>query len=58
MIKDGKLICEKCDKFNCCAWFSKIKPFTDYARNPLPVEIDITNCPMYNEKNTPDPSEV
>ena len=35
MVKN--LICENCSNFDCCAWFNKIKPFTDYARNPLPV---------------------
>lgn len=50
MIKEENLICEHCDKFNCCAWFNKLKPFTNYARNPLPIEIHITHCPMFNEK--------
>ena len=49
MVKN--LICENCSNFDCCAWFNKIKPFTDYARNPLPVLLNIEFCPKFTSND-------
>jgi hypothetical protein len=42
MVKN--LQCEECVKFTVCSVFKKLKPFTDFAKEPAPVELTMDVC--------------
>lgn len=42
MVKN--LQCESCAKFTVCSIFKKLKAFTDFAKDPEPVELTMETC--------------
>jgi hypothetical protein len=48
------LICENCSKFNVCGWFKKLKPFTDYAKTPVDVTLDMKECAEFSDSTGSD----
>lgn len=56
MVKN--LLCEQCSNIDCCAWFNKVKPFTNYAKNTLPVNLVMEECEKFNRTNENEEDEI